>query len=740
MQQTVSCSTCGKSIPAHAVFCPDCGTRVQPLVPPASSSAGTGGFVPPASSSAGAGEGLASAPAATPHKRRGKRLALALLVILVLLVAGLSGGAYLLLHKSSSTANKGGPNNGPTVKPQPVPKAWANVLHQIKPDGTASLSTALQAFSLAIGPLPQVTLPEPLDGPIPDGSIAVRMLRAHWKELTPDQQNAANQYLKISAAQGQISAGQVSANLASDTLAPPPDDPGTGPERKIVNDVIAFLQANLKHTLSIPTQISWKFDPQRAGNDADAYVDPVNASGMIEGQPALCPIFLKQSVFQNPNDYAADFILAHEVMHCFQADILGDVYVLDTSPGWIIEGQAEWAGLTYADQASSGIDAIAGEWWQQWFDYNNRQTPLFQRSYDAVGYYSLLDKAGVSPWDVFTPMLQKVQNNLAAYQVGASQAGETLLDDWAAGNELDPSLGMDWNLTGPGINRIALQTNIPAIIMGNGDMQMLNAAPFTDTNVDITSQADVLEVAGTGHIRLIDTGQTERLNDAANGFYCTKQGGCMCPSDSLYDGPPLQDLTGLIRLAVTGGTDGAAGAVMAISLETYCNKNIPDNLKRARPMDATLNIVDPDTQAIVGNGVATRSPDLFSFKEQIDFKDPSKGYFEEVIDYTNDLVYFRILPSPTWHVQHAHIAHWYDLMNPTVLGTETINGVKTYHIRGTVFSGNHTWDQDVWVRVDNLYLVQVLTELAGSTQPILLVITSYNTGATVTVPTDVQNG
>jgi hypothetical protein len=341
---------------------------------------------------------------------------------------------------------------------------------------------------------------------------------------------------------------------------------------------------------------------------------------------------------------------------------------------------------------------------------------------------------------VFTPMLQKVQNNLAAYQVGASQAGETLLDEWAAGNELDPSLGAAWNLTGPGVNRIALQTNIPAIIMSNGDMQMLNAAPFADNNVDLTSQADVLEVAGTGHIRLIDTGQTERLNDAVNGFYCTKQGGCMCPSDSLYDGPPLQDLTGLIRIAVTGGTDGAAGAVMAISLETYCNKNIPDNLKRARPMDATLNIVDPDTQAIVGNGVATRSPDLFYFKEQIDFKDPSKGYFEEVIDYANDLVYFRILPSPTWHVQHAHIAHWYDLMNPTVLGTETINGVKTYHIRGTVFSGNHTWDQDVWVRVDNLYLVQVLTELAGSTQPILLVITSYNTGATVTVPTDVQNG
>jgi hypothetical protein len=659
---------------------------------------------------------------------------LGLLAILILLVAAL-GGAYLLSRKGLAANQNGTPTPGPKVTAQPVPKAWADVLRQIKPDGKVSVSTALQAFSLVIGPLPQVKLPEQLDRPVLDGSIAVRMLVAHWNELTPAQQQIASQYLHIgSSAQGQASVGGASDALARPAATPIPDDPGTGPYRKIVEEIIGKLSADLKHSLSISTQISWKFNPKLV-KEADAYVYPVNANGQTTGKPALCPIFLNKPAITQLSDYDLRLALAHEVMHCFQADIIDNLDVSYAKPGWIIEGGATWVGYHYADQISGASENYSGFWGEWIFD---PLVPLFQRSYDAIGYYALLDKLGVSPWDVFTPMLL-AKDNKSAYEAGASRLGDPLIDQWASSNERDASLGTPWELPGPGLSRITFQTPITPISLGSGDVESLNTPALAGLNYHLTSQADLIEVNVTGHNRLVDSGGVQVLNETDK-VYCTKSGGCTCPSNSLYPGPEPEQLTGLIHLAVSGGTDGAKGWVAGLSLDDFCNKDIPGMLRRARPHDGTFDIIYNSTQAVIGNGVATRIPDLFYFKEQIDPNNPKGGYYEEVIDFVNNLLYFRIVGSPTWSVKSAHIAHWFDMINPKVVGKETINGVKTYHIRGPVTSGGHTWDQDVWVRVDNLYPVQVLTELTGSGTKYLLVMTAYNTGATITIPTNLGSG
>ncbi|MGH8916591.1 MAG: hypothetical protein ACRDZM_19010, partial [Acidimicrobiia bacterium] len=66
--------------------------------------------------------------------------------------------------------------------------AWDRVLDGMTDESVVPLDTALQAFALAIGPLPGVEAPEGQRKPIPSGSGAVRWLLGRWDELTAEQQ------------------------------------------------------------------------------------------------------------------------------------------------------------------------------------------------------------------------------------------------------------------------------------------------------------------------------------------------------------------------------------------------------------------------------------------------------------------------------------------------------------------------------------------------------------------------
>ncbi len=670
-------------------------------------------------------------------------------ILALLLVIGLSALSACSLSGPAGmgTTTTGTTTTVGTKAGSPLPAAWKQVLQQIQLDGTITRDTALQAFSLAIGPLPGVTPPGQLDRPLLSGSLAVRALVAHWNELAPEQQQAARQYLRIpgapSAQQGQaLSQGAGAGGLqvaAVPTSPPPPDDPGTEAYRKIINDLLPTLAGDLKpaHTLGIPTVLSWKFDPKLAKDSAEAYVYPVSASNQFTGQVALCPIYLNKAAVPQLSAYEVRLVLAHELMHCFQVDIIKDLGRFYQAPGWLIEGEAMWVGYTHADAVGGGPSELFAGHWGAWF-YENL-TPLFKRTYDAVGYYALLDAVGVSPWAVFTPMLL-ASDNASAYQVGAAQAGDPLLDRWAAGNERDASLGTAWDLTGPGLKGLTFSTSLPEIALGSGKSEPLNAAPFTVLNYHLTSQADLIEVAVAGHVRLIDSAHVEHVADASD-IYCMKQGGCTCPPNSIFPSKEPQALTGIIHLAVTGGPSGAQGAVRGISLQDYCS-DMRSALKRALPQDATFNIESSDAQGdpgpVTGNGVETKTPDLLAFTNTISAGGQSSDY-QEVIDFANAAVYFRVVGAQKWTKQSAAIAHWWDMYPAQVVGAETLNGVRTYHILGTVVSGGHTITQNVWVRTDNLYPVQIAQQFfAGSyTGYYLWVVTAYNTSGTITVPTDI---
>jgi hypothetical protein len=264
--------------------------------------------------------------------------------------------------------------------------------------------------------------------------------------------------------------------------------------------------------------------------------------------------------------------MGHELMHCYEAAIQGSIAVFGPSPAWLIEGAAEWAGALVAGSTADTISLQAS--WVGWLV--NPTFPLFQRAYSAIGFYALLDHAGISPWSVLPAMLTSQSNgpnNLAAYQAGTQPAPQEVLDEWASSYERDTSLGLDWDLTGPGIIPASIYggPKTQSLALGDGQSSSVSTPAYAATDAHLTSQAEVVEVTISGTSRLIDSANLERIT-SADGAYCTKQGGCTCPQGSAYQGPPLTQLTGLVHLALTGGSGGATGSVSGLTLQQFCNQ------------------------------------------------------------------------------------------------------------------------------------------------------------------------
>jgi hypothetical protein len=88
------------------------------------------------------------------------------------------------------------------------------------------------------------------------------------------------------------------------------------------------------------------------------------------------------------------------------------------------------------------------------------------------------------------------------------------------------------------------------------------------------------------------------------------------------------------------------------------------------------------------------------------------------------------------------------LQNPGLVGTETINGVQTYHLRGTVQTpvtpganqSIETTTEDLWMRQSDYYPVKIVAHGAGSskgtsiTVDVTATFTAWNSGVTITPP------
>lgn len=520
-------------------------------------------------------------------------------------VAGILLVGILTLTACAAPSN--GHTGTPTAAPNPISPAWAAVLKQIGSKGEVSLATAEQAYALVFGALPGVSAPANSGGVIPDGTLALRMILAHYNDLNAAQQQAVLQRFGYkaptakSAAVAPVAAiaGVTRAVQASVLINPTPvptDVPVTTNYRTMINEFIPKMNAALHYTLTLP--ISLAIDVNAKKNGDEAYTACFNSNGLQTGTVAWCQISFDSSLSSETEDDQR-LIVAHELFHCYQAALFGDLSMYYYIVPWIIEGSASWAAATI-----SGVSSQSGWTQDNWGGWlTDPEKTLFSRAYDAIGFYALINQAGISPWSAIPAMLASQHlgpSNTAAY-IAATQANpQRVLDLWASSYYRDTHLGADWDITGPAIPNSGYNGPTSGHSVSNGVTLATSTSAYTAQDLLLhASQADVLEFNITGTSRLHDGGKFDQAG-TANGDYCTRaDGNCTCPQGSIYTGPPLERLEAdVLDLAITGGTQGASGAISGLSLDEFCNQKP----KSATP--ALCQIVAPsEISQIVGRPV-----------------------------------------------------------------------------------------------------------------------------------------
>jgi hypothetical protein len=464
----------------------------------------------------------------------------------------------LLTATSCTTKHSGGGRDAsaPVAKPK---DAWEAALDDVSADGTFTLPAALALFDVAYGDMPGATMPAaPAPKAILDGTSALLAVEAHRSELTPAQGARLDAVLNDTSSDGgaPILVAPAAFHPGRSAVAPPTTvDPAL---RTAIQGEIELYRAAIAAKLgfNLPGSIVVTFPAHDLGDDtianAQAMSDP--ATGAYTG----CHIRVYPIISTELGDYRR-LVIPHELTHCYQFAVAGSSAALARLPAWLVEGFAMWA----ADDLTGAVDA----WWPHWL--TEPATPLFRRSYDALGFYGDLAKAGFDPWSNFKAMFAAGLSNPA--RVAAAHGDDdAVLDVWASRTAQRPSLGPAWLTQGPSVPPGDGAAPAPLTVTDAGTP--VSAKPYAAALYALSTSGDILDVTVEGHARIAD-GHVDTPLDAHD-QYCTRPHGCACPNggDAV---PPAPLAAAGALLALTGGPDGTTATVRSKSLDDTCKQAAP---------------------------------------------------------------------------------------------------------------------------------------------------------------------
>jgi hypothetical protein len=488
--------------------------------------------------------------------------------------------------------------------PELIPPAmWERTLAEITPDGDVPLEVALDAFQLAVAPIPGSSIePNEHDVELPDASGALHWVLRHWDELDAEQRAVVSAAL---SPEGDVAADPAAApateaptttvveatpaavSSAAATLSPAvqrstsvrstpaaagqstpasnvgcygqrvmtADSPGAEPYRAQLDELEIDIEAQLSGEIQMIAPVYLQLDSRELGlGRAYTWGDPGDCS---QNGLATCTIHLSPRA-QNAAPAEQRAILAHELMHCFVFQYLGmTTYDL---PPWVGEGIPAWVG-----EDLGGGTSLSESWWRDYLTQPQRS--LYSRAYDAIGFYAHLDEVGTDPWTTIVDTLDGYENEPAFAGAGAESRG--FLDSWPSGTLRDAERGADWDTDGPGItddHAAPLAVSVADGSAASRDIDVVSGALFS-----IAGSADVVRIDVEGYARLSDTEGTDTVLEGSSTF-CLRPGGCECPGGGGdTDAEPLGDDA---VLAITGGTD--AGSVTFTGASVECDEEPGD--------------------------------------------------------------------------------------------------------------------------------------------------------------------
>jgi hypothetical protein len=499
-------------------------------------------------------------------------------IIVVALVAGCvtvsPGPATTNPGGASTSSNPSSPAAGrPTFDPSR--SAWENVLAGIGPNGEIGLQTALDAFYLAFGPLPGTSRPPGDDGPIIDGTLALRALRRHWDELTADQQAAADRLIHgqsptASAARPLALAATVTTDVGVGS-GQPPADPVTEGWQQLAEQAAAAIAGKLGRTLhaTIAVQLNQAVPANNPKVwDAWAYTWGEDGQGGYTGPMATCHIAINPQG-QGMSGVEQYAIAAHEVFHCYQFDV-GTLAAHANEPEWIIEGSAAWVG----EDIAGGTNEMVG-WWAWWL--TTPQANLFGRTYDAIGLLALLGDVGVDPWSVMDKfLLAGINGSEAAYVVLRTAGGDAFLDTWGPRYAMTPANGSNWLFVGTGLVAGLPEFQGQIVNAAPGASVELQAGDHAALQFNVALNADVVafDSSTTHGLAQIKVGEDQSLDNLVAHPLCTAPGGCTCPSGTAGTGTSFQQAPAgaLVQVGFAGDDAGAGVQVTGLNLDDFCQQ------------------------------------------------------------------------------------------------------------------------------------------------------------------------
>jgi hypothetical protein len=539
-----------------------------------------------------------------------------------------------------------GCGTGGTPAPPP-PGAFASVLAQIGLDGSVSLRTAQEAFSLSVAPLPgvQVSARARDDVPLAAGG-PVRWLVGHWSELTTAQRQVASRAgvtppMLTPVGQSGVTGGRRSALLlaARSSASPPP-----GALDSLIQQAKAYLSGRLG-PLHVPTPV---VVGTGGPGDGPAFAHP-NAGD--------CPITVQPRLF----DMAASdpdvvrVALTHELFHCYEAQLMGSLsryWSLDSSGkavngfgSWLLEGAADWVAEEASLAAVGRTDANIQRWWKLYLEHPD--VPLLQRSYDAIGFFVHAAETGSDPWTHFSSMFAAPDDRGAFLAAGGSE--QDFLDTWASGYARQPSWGGGWDTTGAGITADRYSPVTDKFGPGQPNRDEWPIAPYANLDVQVDLGSDETTFSFLlpqihGRLHMTDGGNFIAA-DIDSKTFCTRKGGdCSVPGCTAAPPPPFPG--GMGYLAVTGGTAGGVVTVTGTQLDPHTCQQKPT----PAPPPAQTGGGTRSGSCLVGRWVSgsVTGTDIPTGGEGVvlTITDVGGGSF----DYTADYAAMQPVTNPTGHV------------------------------------------------------------------------------------------
>jgi len=485
------------------------------------------------------------------------------------------------------------------------------------PDGEVSSEMALQAFALAIAPLPGVTPPA---GPNewPDADTAVAWVSQVRDQLTESQQTAIDRALDrmpdpfLDVGETPLSGAGITLAAFRPMTAVANRDCGLfGPgavDTDVPMAVMPFLGMMTEAAGSIAGHLRRPSLPKLAVClvSAQTLAGPsltrvYDAESARVGLPASCSIFLNADIVGGLGDDLG-YLMAFNTFLCFSTTANATESLASFSARkvrtWVLGGTAAWAGATVASEVfgAAGGEHLAEEWSSY---LTEPGTHLYLRTASAIGFMSQVDQDLPSAWDVIDEMLLGADGADSFY--AATGRRQSFIDLWAAGFFRDASRRPDWDIVGPGIPADTAEAG--SIEVANGATEEMAAPEMAIAIADLTTSADVTVLAGN-HLRVHDGVQD--LKDVRNQAYCTMDGGgngCICPQGTPGAGrPPLPSLGLESKLALTGMEFGGTATIQGMSLEDYCGSLASPEPSGAQ--DVCSLLTDAEVTAVIGVPIA----------------------------------------------------------------------------------------------------------------------------------------